>query len=240
MIGIMLVAILAGRVSATVVWSADFESATVGAVNAGSNDNLPGTSIYAKNAAAGFLEVVATPGEFTGNMSANVVKITATDNNFEAITPGENGINVDLGESFVAADNNYTFSFDFYLLNDSPTLNLGEVQYRWKNSGSGANFEDPNDSAITVAGVYHIEYTGLLSSVTDQTEVNQMAHFVRIWEDSFAGEEVGVAELGDVIGYMDNLELDISPIPEPATVGMLGLGALMMLSVRRIFRNYRV
>lgn len=208
--------------SADVVWSEDFEGASIGATNIGANTILPGTEIYSKNAAGGFLEVVATPAGFTGNTSAQVVQLTATDNNFEAITPGENGAVVGLGKSFAASDT-YTISFDFYLLNDSPGLNVGEVQHRWRLDGAGNNVEDPNDSAITLAGVYHVEYTGLISEVSDQTAVNGIAHFLRVWDTA--------TTTGEVIGYMDNINMEV--VPEPATLGLIALFGGGIMFIRR-------
>jgi len=249
--------------SAFTVLSENFDGLTIGDFANGANGTLAGTQIRTRNNAGSqgpfdmstgmftgtgtqpALEVVAAPAAFTSASGANVVRISSDENGSGAISAF--GPRIDFPTTANTAT--FTFSFDLYLPADA-TIALGDFQPRFRindpaitamsatgfvNQGNG-----PVETSGTVltAGEHSISYTGLLSDfaqnidLTDDmvnnptftpTESNETDFFIGVNQGAFT----------DDVAFIDNIEFTITPVPEPSSALLLGLGGLALLRRRR-------
>jgi hypothetical protein len=50
---------------------------------------------------------------------------------------------------------------------------------------------------------------------------------------TYAVSSFGAGQTGNTLVYLDDISVTLSAIPEPATVGMLGMGALGLIGIAR-------
>lgn len=205
-----------------IVFSEDFEGAALGATS-GNNVNLAGTSIQTANTAA------AVVVDATTDMSAataftlasgNFARLSVGDNDFAALRPFGNA-NV----TFAAVDASdiVTFTIDIY----APATLAEEAPLFQPRFGAGPHVIY-DSSAVTAAGQQTITYTGSVADFGGDTGDTSFKPFFQI------DQKVGAADgtTADFL-YVDNISIDISPVPEPASLALLGLGATALVARRR-------
>ncbi len=207
---------IAGIVSADVV-NGDFSSATF------SDDNV----LNHVNIDAGwFGSETAAWGISGGKMVRDVGVVGNGARSFGQML---NDTSLTAGDYTLELDLDYTANTSFVRID----------LYSWDNNGDGGSIPitiDLNLSSLNhdigTAGnytAYHMASTTITDSFTGKVSVDfTLTHDITDARDLF-GIRI-LTDDGPIAVSVDN----VSIVPEPATVGMLGLGALVALLVRRI------
>jgi hypothetical protein len=253
-IGIALVAILVAGVSqATLVYSNDFESYTAG--------NLVGQDSWATSGGAPSPRVTTGVGSNTSKVLGATTSTATTANAYQDVSLGlgsytSGTFSVDFYRGAGGTTTHKMYAGFGYSVSNSSGIAIystsGNLQIR--DGASTGTFYTLRDSAgatvvtdfakwmrVTVeldfqnnliTGVYAQNLESLVTKQLYFDSSGQQATKSYLvdetnWDRAYA--RTGLST--DNVHFMDNLSL--SAIPEPATIGMLGLGALITLLVRR-------
>jgi len=203
--------------------SEDFEGGTIGTTSIG-NQTLADTEVASINAQN--LEIVTAPAGFTTG-SGNVVQVSSSTNAFSAL-----GVAPDSGNlrtfSQTPSTTPYSFTFDLYIPN-ALAVPVGSVQPRFTLDGAGpatgpSNGLTDTSSQQTGPGTFVVSYTGTIGDFGLTTDANEFRPFFSF--DQGGAEVTGLA-------FIDNFEVTIGVVPEPASLALLGLGATALVARRR-------
>lgn len=148
----------------------------------------------------------------------------------------------------IACPNNNQYDRGYYIQIQytwgSFYISLGRKSGGWSNAvlqSTAANtpftLSDINDGQWHTVSITD-DGTGVITASLDGTEVINYDDSANYLPNSYAANYAsgglwGVWSGGAVDFYVDNLQVGAVPVPEPATLGMLALGAAAFLGVRR-------
>ncbi len=235
-----LTAALTSYSSAFVLINENFDSATVGDTSVGANGDLAGTTLRTRNnpgSAAMEALTIVTSGSVPGFTSAsgNVVQLSISAGNTSAAFSASPAVFTLPGPGVFDASATYTISFDLYIPDDGavpgallPGAGIGRAQARL--SGATGNGPTLSSQSQTAPGVFAISYTGTLGA-----DFGQGATPSTTAEPFFSFSQTSGSLEDDQVAFIDNVFFEIvpTPVPEPSTTILLGLGALAFLRRRR-------
>lgn len=215
---------LALPATAATIWSEDFEGATLGDTS-GNNATLAGTDIQTANTASSIVVDATTDPAAAAAFtlaSGNFIRLSVEDNGFAAvrITGGQNAITA------VSDTDILTMSVDIYI---PGSVDLAAPVYgfnpRLESSGASGNGDTFTDQAVAAPGQYTITYTGTVADFKNPMSTGD-ADSIRPF--LFIAQNVAATDFL----YMDNIFLDISPVPEPGSLALALFGCCALM-VRR-------
>ena len=181
---------------AGVIWSENFESASVGAFST-VNDDLPGTDIASRNGQ--ILEVVQAPVGWTGH-TGKVVKVSSNGNQYSAIVPASYPISFDM----LPADTLISMSFDLYIP-AALAVAVGDFSPRFSENGSSTDNSFDATHATATAGSYYVEYRGAMGDyATGLAQCNEASPYL--------GFDQGAASVSS-FAYVDNIRFEVDAAP---------------------------
>lgn len=215
---------LALPATAATIWSEDFEGATLSDTS-GNNQVLAGTTIETANQASSIVVDATTDPAAAAAFtlaSGNFIRLSVEANGFEAvrITGGQNAI------AAVSDTDILTMSADIYIPGQSDlAVPVYSFNPRLESTGAAGNGNTFSGQAVAAPGQYTITYTG---TVADFKNPNSTGDADSIRPFLFINQGAAAADFM----YMDNILLDISPVPEPGSLALALLGCCVLM-VRR-------
>lgn len=218
----MLVALAAGSVFAETI-TENFDSWTIGDTTVqGATQGDSGISTW------NTVTLTATNG--IAGFEGNVVAMTSGDNRYGALRVYLNTTSGILANAPVGSTS-ATISFDLKLEDlDATTWPLIPTSASVRATGQANVTEDLTQVSDLGNGIFRYSTT---FDVTDaQAAASEFyAHF-SLGTGPDDGGKLPAEYQGVTMGYVDNVTVTV--VPEPATIGMLGMGALLALLVRRM------
>ena len=237
---------------------------TIGGNSFVSNGNLTVTSIVNSNFAGGILTVEAnlhgagaTLGQYQGTTilngindftGASVVASTGTlsklvinGSTLSDITVGSrgtlggsgtvHGVTMQAGSTLAAGNSPGTLTFTANALLEAGSTNIMEIY----SASLYDVLKGSTSNTLTLAGVNEIDFTGWTGgAATNGTMFNLFQNWVSVNTNGATFTFLNLANAGLTQDQLRATGTGFTVIPEPATIGMLGLGALITMMIRRM------